>query len=34
MPAQPSNGFLNAQPDPLHIKNLHMLAQGENVFFA
>ena len=26
MPAQPSNGFLNTQPDPLHITDLRMLA--------
>jgi hypothetical protein len=25
MPAQPSNGFLNSQPDPFHVKELRML---------
>jgi hypothetical protein len=25
MPAQPSNGFLDTQPDPLHITDLQML---------
>jgi hypothetical protein len=35
MPAQPSNGFLNTQPDPLHTMDLRMLAErkeGMHIF--
>jgi hypothetical protein len=29
MPAQPSNGFLNTQPEPIHITELQMLPFGK-----
>jgi putative sterol carrier protein len=31
MPAQPSNGFLNTQPDPLYITDLQMLPKKMNI---
>jgi hypothetical protein len=29
MPAQPSNGFLDTQPEPIHITDLPMLPKGK-----